>query len=306
MIRRNVRLRKEYLYRKSLESKEAAVYDKKRQIREALEQGKSIPTELRGEEPKLREEMGWEDERTEVGEVAEEMDDEYAYAGSRDPKICVTTSRDPSSRLKAFAKEVKLLFPNSQRVNRGGHKVPELVEVCRSSDFTDIIVVQETRGEPDGLVISHLPFGPTAYFTLRNCVQRHDIENVGNMSEAFPQVILDGFKSKLGRRLGNVLKSLFPVPKPDSKRVVTFSNQDDHISFRHHMFDKKGRDVTLQEVRLPAGRWRASCAVQLFRAMTPLVTPLPHTNCTACWIVSGGPSLRHAALQTSTRYFRPD
>ena len=93
-----MRLRKEYLYRKSLESKEAAVYDKKRQIREALEQGKSIPTELRGEEPKLREEMGWEDERTEVGEVAEEMDDEYAYAGSRDPKICVTTSRDPSSR----------------------------------------------------------------------------------------------------------------------------------------------------------------------------------------------------------------
>lgn len=34
------------------------------------------------------------------------VDDEYANIGSREPKICVTTSRDPSSRLKQFAKWV--------------------------------------------------------------------------------------------------------------------------------------------------------------------------------------------------------
>lgn len=244
MIRRNVRLRREYLYRKSLEGKEAVVYEKKRMVREALANGKSIPTELRKEEEKLRGEIAWDDERT--GNSAE--DDEYASAGHRDPKICITTSRDPSSRLKAFAKEVKLLFPNSQRVNRGGHKMPDLVEVCRGNDFTDVVVVQETRGEPDGLIISHLPFGPTAYFTLRNCVQRHDIENCGTMSEAYPQIILNNFETKLGARLAQVLKCLFPVPKPDSKRLVTFSNENDHISFRHHLYEKQGREVTLQEV----------------------------------------------------------
>mmetsp|Transcript_58265 Transcript_58265/g.131973 ORF Transcript_58265/g.131973 Transcript_58265/m.131973 type:complete len:290 (+) Transcript_58265:116-985(+) len=248
MIRKTVRERKEYIYRKSLEAKDAQVADKKRQIKTALANGKSIPTELRGEEDKLRNELGWDDERTEVARDAAEMDDEYAYAGSRDPKICVSTSREPSSRLKAFAKEIKLLFPNSQRVNRGNHKVDELVEVCRQNDFTDIVMVQETRGEPDGLIISHLPFGPTAYFTLRNCVQRHDIENCGTMSEALPQIILENFQSKLGLRLANVLKCLFPVPKPDSKRVLTFFNEDDTISFRHHMFEKEGKQVTLQEV----------------------------------------------------------
>lgn len=41
-------------------------------------------------------------------------------AGEEDPKIIVTTSRDPSSRLTAFAKELKLVFPNAQRINRGG------------------------------------------------------------------------------------------------------------------------------------------------------------------------------------------
>ena len=243
-VRRNVRLRKEYLYRKSLEGKEAVRYEKKRQIRDALNEGKSIPTELREEEAGLRGEIGLEDDRT----ASSTLDDEYAFAGTRDPKLCVTTSRDPSSKLKQFAKEVKLMFPNSQRVNRGNHKVEELVDVCRSSDFTDIVIVQETRGNPDGLVICHLPFGPTAFFTLSNCVQRHDIEGCGPMSEAFPHIILDNFETKLGQRVGNILKCLFPVPKPDSKRVVTFSNSEDFISFRHHMYDKDGKTVLLKEI----------------------------------------------------------
>ncbi len=37
MIRRNTRLRREYLYRKSLEGKERVAYERKRKIREALE-----------------------------------------------------------------------------------------------------------------------------------------------------------------------------------------------------------------------------------------------------------------------------
>lgn len=36
--------------------------------------------------------------------VSSHMDDEYKWAGVEDPKIMVTTSRDPSSRLKMFAK----------------------------------------------------------------------------------------------------------------------------------------------------------------------------------------------------------
>lgn len=36
--------------------------------------------------------------------VSSHIDDEYKWAGVEDPKIMVTTSRDPSSRLKMFAK----------------------------------------------------------------------------------------------------------------------------------------------------------------------------------------------------------
>lgn len=34
--------------------------------------------------------------------------------------MLITTSRDPSTRLVSFAKELKLVFPNSKRINRGG------------------------------------------------------------------------------------------------------------------------------------------------------------------------------------------
>jgi U3 small nucleolar ribonucleoprotein protein IMP4 len=37
MLRRNARLRREFLYRKSLEGKEQELYEKKRKIRQALE-----------------------------------------------------------------------------------------------------------------------------------------------------------------------------------------------------------------------------------------------------------------------------
>lgn len=95
MLRRNIRLRREYMYRKDLEGKERSLFEKKRKIREALdgdrydfdfpllwrsllflfvdvifffffcEEGKPIPTELRNEEAALRKEIDFDDEMTE-------------------------------------------------------------------------------------------------------------------------------------------------------------------------------------------------------------------------------------------------
>ncbi|KAL6572923.1 hypothetical protein OROHE_002399 [Orobanche hederae] len=251
MLRRNVRLRREYLYRKSLEGKERLLYEHKRKIREALAEGKPIPTELRNEEAALRQEIDLEDENTAVPRST--IDDEYANAADRDPKILLTTSRNPSAPLTQFVKELKIVFPNAQRMNRGGQVIKEIVETCRSHDFTDVILVHEHRGVPDGIIISHLPFGPTAYFGLHNVVARHDIKDknaIGTMPEAYPHLILNNFSSKLGERTANILKHLFPVPKPDTKRIITFANQSDYISFRHHVYEKRGgpKSIELKEI----------------------------------------------------------
>ena len=246
--RRQTRLRREYLYRKSLEGREKVAYEQKRKVREALADGKPLPTELRASYDSLKTAVDAEDTRTET--VRTHVDDEYGDAGLLDPRVCITTSRDPSSRLKQFAKEVKLLIPNSTRINRGNNRVDTLMESCKQQEFSDVVIVQETRGEPDGLVVCHLPLGPTAFFTLSSAVLRHDLDPpAAPMSEAYPHIILNNFNTALGQRVGNILKCLFPVPRPDSQRVVTFSNDGDFISFRHHMYNKVSHDtVHLHEV----------------------------------------------------------
>ena len=186
-----------------------------------------------------------------------------------DPKIVITTSRDPSSKLKQFAKELRLIFPNSQRLNRGTYEYKQLMDACRANNVTDFIVVHEHRGVPDGkqnktypmptsllkfvvsgLIVSHLPHGPTAYFSMSDIVMRHDIPDIGTMSEAYPHLIFHNFKSRLGERCQSILKYLFPVPKEDSKRVITFANHEDFISFRHHNYKKVdgGKNLELKEV----------------------------------------------------------
>ncbi|CAD6335605.1 unnamed protein product [Miscanthus lutarioriparius] len=251
MLRRNIRQRREYLYTKSLEGPQRALFEKKRRIRAALEEGKPIPTELRNEEHDLRRQIDLEDQERQVPKSI--VDNEYATANIREPKILLTTSRNPSAPLTQFVKELKVVFPNSQRMNRGGQVISEIVESCRSHDITDLILVHEHRGQPDGLIVSHLPHGPTAYFGLLNVVTRHDIKDrkaMGKMSEAYPHLILDNFSTQIGERTATILKHLFPVPKPDSKRIITFANRDDYISFRHHVYEKPGgpKSIDLKEV----------------------------------------------------------
>lgn len=86
----------------------------------------------------------------------------------------------------------------------------------------------------DAMIVSHFPHGPTVYFTLNNVALRHDIGTYksSTVSEQYPHLIFENFTSKLGERMQDVLKYLFPVPKEDSKRVMTFFNEDDFISFR--------------------------------------------------------------------------
>lgn len=103
------------------------------------------------------------------------IDSEYSRAGMADPKIVVTTSRDPSSKLLQFSKvsatrsvcmiskscstdlfkEMRLVFPNSHRINRGNYVIKELAEACRANDVTDLIILHEHRGTPGQLSLHH-------------------------------------------------------------------------------------------------------------------------------------------------------
>ncbi|KAF8639962.1 hypothetical protein AX17_001212 [Amanita inopinata Kibby_2008] len=248
MLRRQTRERRQYIYAKSLEAQERQTYERKQQLKDALATGKRVPTELKKDAVALGRDLAFDEAQA---EPSTHIDNEYSRAGFQDPKIVITTSRDPSSKLLQFTKEMRLVFPNSHRINRGNYVVKELAEACRANDVTDLIVLHEHRGVPDAMIVSHFPHGPTVYFTLNNIQLRHDIGTYkdSTVSEQYPHLIFENFSSKLGERIRDVLKYLFPVPKEDSKRVMTFANENDFISFRHHVFVKTPpRDVQLAEV----------------------------------------------------------
>ncbi|XP_074654562.1 U3 small nucleolar ribonucleoprotein IMP4-like [Tubulanus polymorphus] len=247
MLRRQARLRREYIYRKSIEDRDRTIAEKKQKLKNAIDENKQLPTDLASDAVALEKTLNWDDEGADG--LTTHIDDEYRWAGVTDPKIVVTTSRDPSSRLKMFAKEMRLIFPNSQRINRGNYEMKQLMDACRANEVTDLILLHEHRGQPDGLIVCHLPYGPTAHFTMSNTIMRHDIPDSGTMSEAYPHLIFHNFKSRLGERVMNILKYLFPVPKDESKRVITFANEGDQISFRHHIYKKVDhKEIELTEV----------------------------------------------------------
>jgi len=265
MIRRTTRERREYLYRKSLEGKARELYEQKRKIQKALDEGKPIPTELSARVEALDRQLALDiddaDPRSQPS-----FDSEYARLGVHDPKVFVTTSRQASSRLKQFARELQqyVLCASSsadaletiaaaQRLNRGNHVLRELVAAARANNATDLVILHEHRGDPTGMVVSHLPYGPTAFFGLFNVVLRHDVElaaagrTAGVPLQTRPHIICDGFTTPLGERVSTILKALFPPFTPpaasgatsspdDGKRVITLANREDYISFRHHAY----------------------------------------------------------------------
>ncbi|GIQ83115.1 hypothetical protein KIPB_004379 [Kipferlia bialata] len=246
--KRHTRLRKGYLLTKQLEERERALGVKKDKVKKALEGGAPLSHEVRGEAVALGALLEYDDTSA-TQAVAERtgLDDEYAKNGE-EPKLLLTTSRSPSSRLSQFAKEMRHLFPNCQRVNRGKHVLGEIVDAARKAGVSDLLIVHETKGQPDALIVSHMPYGPTAHFTIRNAVLRHDIEGITDTySGAPPHLVFEGMNSQLGQRLKVILQHLFPPPKERSKRIVSFINKGDILHFRHHMFDAVQGEVLLKE-----------------------------------------------------------
>jgi U3 small nucleolar ribonucleoprotein protein IMP4 len=62
MLKRQNRLRREYLYRKSQETKEKAMYDKKTLLNEAVYEGKPLSNQLKDDLKSLRKDLPYDED----------------------------------------------------------------------------------------------------------------------------------------------------------------------------------------------------------------------------------------------------
>jgi len=100
-----------------LEAQERQTYERKQQLKESLATGKALPTELKKSSKNLGKDLAFDEAQSGMvqnlnsdnllnasTEPTTHIDNEYSRAGVQDPKIVITTSRDPSSKLLQFSK----------------------------------------------------------------------------------------------------------------------------------------------------------------------------------------------------------
>ncbi len=175
--------------------RDSEISEKRAKLRASLATGRPLDPSIANDKD-LRKDFQFDESRPERSTNEElDLDDEYSQlSGIVDPRVLVTTSRDPSARLSAFAKEIRLLLPTAIRLNRGNLILPDLVRSAQAGGLSDLLLLHEHRGVPTALTLSHFPHGPTISFSLHNVVLRHDIPNSirGTVSESYPHLIFDG------------------------------------------------------------------------------------------------------------------
>lgn len=173
--------------------------------------------------------------------AGEEAMDEYAdyFRGETTPKVMITTAKEPrpSKATYDFIRDFNDLFPSIYFYKRKGYEIKHICEIAASKKFTDLIVVSEDHKKVNGLWVIHLPYGPTAHFKLSSLKLSRDIKGHGNATDHRPELILNNFNTRLGRRVGRMVAALFPLdPQFKGRRVVTCHNQRDFLFFRHHRY----------------------------------------------------------------------
>lgn len=93
------------LYRRALLLREAEISEKRAKLKASLATGKPLDPSIANDKG-LRKDLAYDESQPDTVDL--DLDDEYqALSGIVEPRVLVTTARDPSSRLSSFSKEVR-------------------------------------------------------------------------------------------------------------------------------------------------------------------------------------------------------
>jgi len=191
-----------------------------------------------------------EDSEVEEDEAMDEF--EKYFQGGKTPKILLTTQKRPSKKCFDFLKELVHVIPNTFYYPRKDFAFKKICEFASNKDFTDVLLFHEKAKVLQGVYICHLPKGPTSYWRLTRLKTGSEISGGATCNASHnPELILNNFSTRLGRRLGRQLAALFPqAPDFKGRRTVTFHNQRDFVFFRHYRYNFKdeGTKCKLQEI----------------------------------------------------------
>ncbi|KAF8312194.1 Brix-domain-containing protein [Clavulina sp. PMI_390] len=169
------------------------------------------------------------------------------------PKVLITTSSRATKVTFDFCAELKDVIPGGEFIRRKKNKGFEIGRVAgwaAGRGYGAVVVVNEDRKKCNAITMIHLPSGPTAYFKLTSVQLSAEIHGHARPSPHHPELILNGFVTRLGHMVGRMFQTLYPpVPEFEGRQVVTLHNQRDFLFFRRHRYMFKSPErAALQEI----------------------------------------------------------
>ncbi|KAH9935897.1 Brix-domain-containing protein [Epithele typhae] len=169
------------------------------------------------------------------------------------PKVLITTSPKSTRTTYDFCDEIVGVFPGAEFIRRKkgkGFEMGRIAGWAANRGYSHLIVVNEDMKKPNAITMVHLPDGPTAYFKLTSIQLSQRISGHARSSAHFPELVLNGFVTRLGHTVGRLFQTLFPpMPEFQGRQVVTLHNQRDFLFFRRHRYAFRSPEkVALQEI----------------------------------------------------------
>ncbi|KAG8834952.1 hypothetical protein FRC17_006255 [Serendipita sp. 399] len=185
------------------------------------------------------------------------------------PKVLITTSPQASRATYDFCDELVGVVPGAEFVRRKkgkGFEIGVIAGWAAGREYGAMLVVNEDMKKPsrllgvlpveilmsavDAITLIHLPDGPTAYFKLTSLQLTKEIFGHARATPHHPELILNGFVTRLGHAVGRMFQTLFPrLPEFEGRQVVTLHNQRDFLFFRRHRYAFRSPEkAALQEI----------------------------------------------------------
>ncbi|CAL1714845.1 unnamed protein product [Somion occarium] len=179
------------------------------------------------------------------------------FSGAADPsvppKVLVTTSQKATRVTYEFCEELVGIFPGAELIRRKKGKGSEMGKIAgwaADRGYGHLLVVNEDMKKPNAITVVYLPSGPTAYFKLTSIELSKQISGHARPTPHFPELVLNGFVTRLGHTVGRLFQTFFPpMPEFQGRQVVTLHNQRDFLFFRRHRYAFRSTEkVALQEI----------------------------------------------------------
>lgn len=196
----NRKIIQQFLIKKEEESLLKNTASKKEALKQCFDLSRAIPHELRADAEDILSEI--------IHNIV--SDSEHPR-----PRVVVTTSRDPSSKLREFSKRLSLVF-NGSLLSRGNATLSDISSYATECGATCLMILREAKGVPRSVTFSFYPKGPTFSFSI----DRFECRKRSGTFAGSAAIIFEGFEGEIDLRVKTFFSLLFEKRKRYRRQLV--------------------------------------------------------------------------------------